>query len=79
MRIHQTLGLAFLMCTNTVFSQTVGSLVPDVPSKAPDYFCTWNIQGYVCNYVNGEEQRYAMNEANMFGEGSFQNWVSFLP
>lgn len=28
------------------------SLVPDTPSSAPDYFCTWNIQGYIASYPN---------------------------
>ena len=26
------------------------SLVPDTPSTAPDYFCTWNVQGFACSY-----------------------------
>ena len=30
------------------------SLVPVTPSTAPDYFCTWNLQGYVTNYLSSE-------------------------
>ena len=56
-----------------------GSLVPDMPSEAPDYFCTWNIQGYVTDYSGSDPTRKAMNEENIFGKGKYQNWVSFYP
>jgi len=73
----------FLFCllffTLTGFSQTPGSLVPAFPSKAPDYFCTWNIQGYLCSYTSTEAQRAAMTEANMLGDSLYQNWLSFYP
>lgn len=55
--------------------QPIESLVPSTPSKAPDYFCTWNIQGYVVNYVNSDKTRAVMNEEYMFGTGEFQNWT----
>lgn len=52
------------------------SLVPNTPSQAPDYFCTWNVQGYVDSY---KTERANMNEKYMFGTGKWQNWVSFYP
>lgn len=55
------------------------SLVPGTPSEAPDYFCTWNIQGYVVDYSGSDPTRRAMNEENIFGKGKYQDWVSFYP
>lgn len=55
------------------------NLVPETPSNAPDYFCTWNLQGYVSSFLSNEGQRQAMNEQNMFGQGQYQNWVSLYP
>ncbi len=46
------------------------SLVPPTPSAAPDYYCTWNLQGYVCSYQNGSgsnDLRVEINEDNLFG------------
>ena len=46
------------------------SLVPTTPSVAPDYYCTWNLQGYVCSYANGagsNDLRVEINEDNLFG------------
>jgi hypothetical protein len=54
------------------------NLIPSTPGKAPDYFCTWNIQGYVADYIK-EGQRNAMTESNMFGSGKYQNWLGFYP
>ncbi len=53
------------------------SLVPDTPSTAPDYFCTWNVQGFACSYSNASDQADMMVEANLFGTGSNQNWLGF--
>lgn len=55
------------------------SLVPNQPSTAPDYFCTWNLQGYVTNYTGADRQADALTEANLFGHGPSQNWVEFFP
>ena len=47
-----------------------GSLVPSKPSTAPDYYCTWNLQGYVCSYGAGagsNDLRIEINEDNLFG------------
>jgi hypothetical protein len=74
-----TFGLAFFIITLTAYAQTPVSLVPDKPSNAPDYFCTWNVQGYICSFMTNEAHRMAMNEKNMFGDGAYQNWVEFYP
>jgi len=79
MKRFLSIGAVLLIFTITSIAQTPSSLVPNTPSKAPDYFCTWNIQGYVCSYSSGEEQRMAMTEKNMFGDSTNQNWVSFFP
>lgn len=55
------------------------SLVPAAPSTAPDYFCTWNAQGYACSYAGADAQADALTEANLFGKGPHQNWAEFFP
>lgn len=55
------------------------SLVPAAPSTVPDYFCTWNVQGFAACYSNAQIQADAMIEANLFGAGPHQNWISFHP
>lgn len=62
-----------LLCTAQ--KQPIESLVPSTPSKAPDYFCTWNIQGYATGYNGSEKFRAIMNEESMFGKGEWQNWT----
>jgi hypothetical protein len=79
MKLVFRLTTAFLMLSLLGFSQRQVSLVPDKPSKAPDYFCTWNVQGYVTSYGPSDSLRRAMNENNMLGHGNYQNWVSFYP
>ena len=52
-------------------AQSPASLVPATPSTAPDYYCTWNLQGYVCSYGVGagsNDLRLEINEDNLFGE-----------
>ena len=56
-----------------------GSLVPDTPSNAPDYMCTWNIQGFVHDQDGPERFREAMTEDYIFGEGKYENWINFFP
>lgn len=51
------------------------SLVPAAASAAPDYFCTWNIQNYVCNYTSSVKARQAMAEHNIFGSGRYEGWA----
>jgi len=55
------------------------NLVPDTPNTAPDYFCTWNVQGFACSYSNASDQADMMVEASLFGTGPNQNWVGFYP
>ena len=56
-----------------------GNLVPDTPSDAPDYMCTWNIQGFVHDQAGPERFREAMTEDYIFGEGKYENWINFFP
>jgi hypothetical protein len=69
----------FLTIAINGFSQSSVSLIPNIPSKAPDYFCTWNTQNFVCSYESSAEGHKAMIENNMFGTGVYQNWVNFFP
>lgn len=62
-----------------VSAQNKHSLVPDTPSKAPDYFCTWNLQGYLVSHQDTKVTRKAMNEDNLFGKGKYQNWANCYP
>ena len=55
------------------------NLVPERAGNAPDYFCTWNLQGYVCSNSTNEAFRYAMNEKSLFGKGKYENWVDAYP
>lgn len=75
--------LAFICCCASLFlaaqKQPVKSLVPDVPSKAPDYMCTWNLQAYLVSYVNSNLMRKAMVEENIFGKEKFQDWINLYP
>ena len=50
--------------------QNPGCLVPSTPSQAPDYYCTWNLQGFVSGHTFGpgsNDFRAEMNEDNLFG------------
>ncbi|MCX7008766.1 MAG: hypothetical protein NTY53_16210 [Kiritimatiellaeota bacterium] len=55
------------------------SLVPETPGATPDYFCTWNVQGFACGYANASAQADLMTEASLFGKGPHQNWTAFSP
>ena len=70
--IFATIVLA-ISCTSKV------NLVPETPSDAPDYLCTWNLQGYVCSYGPPEEMRAQMTERYLFGNGPFEGWTSLYP
>lgn len=81
-RLVNCLGVGFCALTFSSCSlqqQSLDSLVPDTPSNAPDYLCTWNLQAYVVDYENSDMMRKAMTEENIFGEGTYQNWASFYP
>jgi hypothetical protein len=54
------------------------SLIPDKPSQAPDYFCTWNLQGYAANYRSSPLTRQEMVEKNIFGNGKYEHWGSMF-
>ncbi len=55
------------------------SLVPATPDTSPDYFCTWNIQGYYSSYASSRIQRDALRESQVFGTGRYQNWIGQYP
>jgi hypothetical protein len=55
------------------------SLIPITPSQAPDYFCTWNIQGYTSNYKSSILTREEMVERNIFGNGKYEGWAKMFP
>ena len=68
-----------LLCIGCNSSRPI-SLGPDPPSSAPDYFCTWNIQGYIASYPNtSDAMRAEMIEENIFGKGQYQDWIDFFP
>ncbi len=51
------------------------SLVPTTVNTSPDYFCTWNIQGYYSSYAKGGSQKDALRESRLFGQGRNENWL----
>jgi len=59
-------------------AQSHKSLVPNKPSTVPDYFSTWNIQGYVVSY-DGPATVRVMTEQYMFGDGPLEGWTRFFP
>lgn len=76
-------GMGTLLCSLLLLGcarqPAMESLVPKEPSGAPDYMCTWNLQGYVTSYAGNEQMRRAMNEENLFGKGAYQNWAELFP
>lgn len=73
-----TLALAAFTALTGLTAQTLPTtLIPAEPSKAPDYFCTWNIQGFAVSYTG--DTRNMMTEQNIFGKGEWQDWASFYP
>ncbi len=78
---------SFSVCLITSLLTLVGAiqpelkaenLIPSTPGSAPDYFCTWNIQGYAASYAK-KAHRDAITESNLFGAGKYQHWVDFYP
>jgi hypothetical protein len=81
MLIQTKLALTLFCCFFSVAGygqKQPASLVPDQPSLAPDYFCTWNIQGYETNYGPSPVMRQSMTEQNIFGDGSYQHWAGMF-
>lgn len=76
-------SVCLLLCSFASIGKALESLVPDTPSNAPDYFCTWNVQGYYVSYLGNlsgnQKTRAAINEANIFGSEKNQGWVNFFP
>ena len=80
MNVKRNLALiALLAILTSLLPAAEPSLVPDAPSTAPDYYCTWKIQGFACSYSNASDQADMMVETNLFGKGPNQNWLGFYP
>ncbi|MDB5157724.1 MAG: hypothetical protein JWR50_2431 [Mucilaginibacter sp.] len=71
-------GLICFLALSCYSQKKKASLVPDKPSAAPDYFCTWNVQGYVVNYSSSVATRQAMTENNIFGNGAREGWANMF-
>lgn len=69
--------VAFSFVLSCFAQDLPASLVPSIPSNAPDYFCTWNIQGFAVSYTG--DTRNKMTEQDIFGKGEWQDWASFFP
>ena len=78
-RLLHILAPAALAMLQSISAAAEPNLVPVIPSTAPDYFCTWNAQGFACSYSNASDQADMMVEANLFGTGPNQNWLGFYP
>jgi hypothetical protein len=77
--VSQLVIVPLMVVLAAVQLQAGQNLVPAEPSTAPDYFCTWNVQGYACSYAGPSPQADMMIEANLFGGGPHQNWLTFYP
>lgn len=71
--------IGFALLASAGLASAGPNLVPSRASQAPDYFCTWNIQGYACNYTGVPPTRALMSEASLFGKGALQGWLDFYP
>ena len=69
---------AAIMLAVAASAQSRISLVPFTPSTAPDYYCTWNLQGYVTSYGAGagsNDLRMEIHEDNLFGSAlGYKAW-----
>lgn len=72
------LAFSLFMASFTLEAKPHKSLVPEKPSNVPDYFSTWNIQGYVVSY-DGSATPRVMTEQYMFGNGPLEGWTTFFP
>lgn len=72
------LAFSLFIASCMVEAKSHKSLVPDCPSAVPDYFSTWNIQGYVVSY-DGSATTRVMTEQYMFGSGPLEGWTRFFP
>ena len=60
-------------------SPKLSSLVPAARDTSPDYFCTWNIQGYHSSYASNKAQKEDFRESRLFGTGPYENWLGQYP
>ena len=75
----RTLFFFVALCSCASHQDKPISLIPDIPTKAPDYFCTWNVQGYQTSYTSSQDMRAVINERSMFGTGNWEGWIEFFP
>ncbi len=73
------LSFAAMLVSGCAETPSYRSLVPSTPSEAPDYLCTWNLQGYVVDYRGSDPTREAMNERSMFADSAYCNWSELYP
>ncbi|WDF57345.1 hypothetical protein [Mucilaginibacter sp. KACC 22063] len=79
MKHHLLLPTVFCLFSLGAYAQNKqSSLIPVQPSQAPDYFCTWNIQGYVTSYKSPEIMRQSMTGQNVFGNGTYEHWAKMF-
>ena len=69
----------FLAVLLAISCTQVRNLVPETPSGAPDYLCTWNLQCYRSSQDGPVKNRAEMVEENFFGDGPYQGWASLYP
>lgn len=69
----------FSFSPNCMAAPKLQSLVPATANTSPDYFCTWNIQGYYSSYASGDAQKDAIQESQLFGQGKYRNWIGQYP
>jgi len=74
-----TLLSVFFLAALVTLHAAEPNLVPDTPSTAPDYYCTWNTQGFACSYTGPSPTADMMVESSLFGTGPNQNWLGFYP
>lgn len=83
------LGKAFALLLGVACSTSVAwgqagrtetvNLIPDTPSEAPDYLCTWNLQGYLTSYKGSEGMRKVMTEKSLLGTDRYEGWLKLYP
>lgn len=78
-KLTRTLLFSAALCTCGSCQDEPFSLIPDTPTNAPDYFCTWNVQGYQTSYTGSQNMRAVVNERSLFGTGDKEGWVEFFP
>ena len=53
------------------------NLIPDIPNKTPDYYCTWQTQLYATSDGKPPMQRKIISESSLFGKEKPYGWAYF--